>query len=415
MKILFIYARPDLYKKPRFGFSYQMVLYATLVSYYHEISIKDYSVEPYSAQDVVNIAESKLYDMVFVECDSYALKRSQNIINARDIFTILKDKVVTIAYGNYCCITKKDFLPADITICNNNINSIIDTINGFSGINKISMITSYDKLPHIDRTLLNGIEYFKKNKINTLLQTSMGCMNSCVFCQRKGWQREYISHSDEYIVAELEIIKKQGYSNIWISDENFTYDLARSKRLLTRIIESNSHAGLNFFISSWANITKEFLDLAKKCNIKIISLGIESANKNILNFYKKHINIESIPNIIQYANEIGIFTVGNFILGAPMETETTIKETFDLIEKCCFDQINIKTLDYMIGSEMYESLPNSLKFDDHIFASKENGLTSFSIDDLVIIKEDFKKKYYKNHQQKLSEKIQKFGHPYIKF
>lgn len=51
-----------------------------------------------------------------------------------------------------------------------------------------------------------------------------------------------------------------------------------------------------------------------------------------------------MPSIIRYANSLGIFTVGNFIIGAPMESESTITETFDLIKECEFDQINIKTL-----------------------------------------------------------------------
>lgn len=86
------------------------------------------------------------------------------------------------------------------------------------------------------------------------------------------------------------------------------------------------------------------LDLAKQCNIKIISFGIESGNKEILRFYRKNINIDEVPSIIRYANSLGIFTVGNFIIGAPMESESTITETFDLIKECEFDQINIKTL-----------------------------------------------------------------------
>ena len=60
------------------------------------------------------------------------------------------------------------------------------------------------------------------------------------------------------------------------------------------------------------NIDEEFLDLAKQCNIKIISFGIESGNKEILRFYRKNINIDEVPSIIRYANSLGIFTVGNF-------------------------------------------------------------------------------------------------------
>ena len=32
-------------------------------------------------------------------------------------------------------------------------------------------------------------------------------------------------------------LKKQGFINIWIIDENFTFNLARAKRILTLLIE----------------------------------------------------------------------------------------------------------------------------------------------------------------------------------
>ena len=162
------------------------------------------------------------------------------------------------------------------------------------------------------------------------------------------------------------------------------------------------------------NIDEEFLDLAKQCNIKIISFGIESGNKEILRFYRKNINIDEVPSIIRYANSLGIFTVGNFIIGAPMESESTITETFDLIKECEFDQINIKNLDYMIGSTLYEALDDKLKTDDHVFACLENGLNVFP---LVGIKRErrkdtFQSEYYNLHRSVIEKKIHLYGTPF---
>ena len=260
--------------------------------------------------------------------------------------------------------------------------------------------------------MLLKIPYYRDNENNTLLQTSKGCENTCIFCQRKGWQCCYVTHSDDYVLGEISDIKANGFQNVWITDENFTFNLSRAKRLLKKIIQAKLHENLRFFISSWANIDEEFLDLAKKCNIRIISFGIESGNKGILQFYRKNINIDKVPNIIQYANSIGIFTVGNFIIGAPTETEETINETFVLIRKCGFDQINIKNLDYMIGSALYESLNDELKTEDHVFACFENGLNSFRLDDIKKIKHTFLLEYYKLHRSTIEKKIRLYGTPF---
>lgn len=412
MNILIVYPKPDKYKKPRFGFSYEMLTIATVLSKYHRVNIKDFSCESYNECEFIEYVRRERIDVSFIECDSYALKRSQNIVHAARIIDILNRYTTTVAYGNYCYITKRNFGNAVHTITENDINCVIDRINQLEQIEHISHVSAYDELPYIDRNLLLTIPYYKTNSQNTLLQTSKGCENTCVFCQRKGWQSCYVTHSDDYVLGEIQDIKSYGFQNVWITDENFTFNLPRAKRLVTKIIQANLHENFRFFISSWANIDEEFLNLAKECNVRIISFGIESGNAEILQFYRKNINIDNVPNVIQYANSIGIFTVGNFIIGAPMETEETIKETFDLIKKCEFDQVNIKNLDYMVGSSLYESLTDELQTEDHVFACFENGLNNFRLEDIKLRKDTFLSEYYTSHRPILERKIRLYGTPF---
>lgn len=410
MNILMIYPQPDQNKHPRFGFSYEMLLIATILSKYHNLTIKDYSCERRDDQQLMSQVMD--IDLVLVECDSFALKRSENLVHADWILKICSGIIPTIAYGNYCYITKRQFSNATYTIYENDINRIIDLVNCICKSTVIPQIKSYDELPFINRELLKNIDYYKDNGKNTLLQTAKGCENTCIFCQRKGWQNHYVYHSDEYVLEEMTLIKSQGYKNIWITDENFTFNLNRAKKLLKKIIAASICDGLNIFISSWANIDEEFLLLASKCHIKIISFGIESGNQDILTYYRKNIKLDTIPRLMKYANELGIFIVGNFIIGAPTETTNTVTQTFDFIRKCGFDQVNIKTLDYMIGSELYDSLDDSLKKYDHVFASKEFGLTSLDTEEIQKLKKDFLNSYYREHGKSLKEKIDKYGPPY---
>lgn len=412
MNILVIYPRPDKFKRPRFGFSYEMMIISTILAKYHNISIKDYSCEKFDVCEFMKYLDSKNVDLVLVECDSYALKRSQNILHAAEIIDIVNKYAPTIAYGNYCYITKKDFSNATYTVIENDVNKIIDIVNQYVKSVCVPYVDAYDDIPFIDRNILLEISYYRDNNTNTLIQTAKGCKNTCIFCQRKGWQACYITHSDEYVLNEIRDIKNKGYRNIWITDENFTFNLVRAKRLLRKIIQEGLQHNLRFFISSWANIDEEFLNLAKQCNIRIISFGIESGNKEILKFYRKNINIDKVSSIIRYANSIGIFTVGNFIIGAPMETENTINETFELIKQCEFDQINIKNLDYMIGSTLYESLDEELKKEDHVFACQENGLNKFPLDEIKKIKCDFQTEYYNMHRTIIENKISLYGTPF---
>ena len=409
MRIVLIYPKPDEEKHPRFGFSYPMMTAQAVLSRYHSVTVKDYSCEEY---DPEIFGEA---DLLIVECDSFALKRSQNLIHAREIIDAVSGKIPVIAYGHHCCITGQDFHGADFTVKDNSINSLVRAVNMFAKA-EVPEIPDYDSLPYINRELLRGIKFYGegRNRISTLLQTAEGCENTCVFCQRKGWQKKYIAHSDDYVLGELGLIRSQGYKNVWVTDENFTYRLPRAKTLLRKIYASSLTEGMNLFISSWANIDTEFLDLAAECNIRIISFGIESGSQEIISFYRKNINLQRVPELIRYADSLGIFTAGNFILGAPMETEETISQTFALIRECGFDQINIKTLDCMEGSELYESLDDSLKAGkNHVFACAENGLNDVALEDIRRRKHDFMTNYYAENQKRIAEKIAKFGLPFV--
>ena len=411
MNILLIYPQPDILRKPRFGFSYELLILATVLELKHKIHIKDYSCEDFNENELLMFCRNESIELVLIECDSFALKRSQNIVQASNIVNLLSPTIITVTYGNYCYITKKKFASATHTIVENDINNIINIVNRYSSV-IINEINSFDDLPYINRGLLLKIPYYARYSHCTLLQTAKGCENTCIFCQRKGWQNGYVMHSDDYVINEIELIKQRGYKDIWIIDENFTFNLLRAKRLLKRIEKDSISGGLNFFISSWANIDDEFIRLAASCNIRIISFGIESGNQEILNYYRKNIRINTIPDIIRYTNNCGIFTVGNFIIGAPKETKESIEQTFSLIRKCEFDQVNIKILNYMIGSELYESLDCLQKKSDSVFSCKENGLTSFSLNEMVRIKEQFLKEYYKEHRVMIKNKIARFGKPY---
>lgn len=412
MRILLVYPRPDVHKRTRFGFSYDLLTIATVLQAHHQVAVRDYSCEDYDPRWIMERVECGAFDLLILECDSFALKRSQNLAHARKLISLLRGRVPIIAYGNYCYITNQDFSGADYTVRVNDINTLLAQINALAGFASVPAVQGYDALPYINRNLLLSIGFYRKNKRSTLLQTSKGCENTCVFCQRKGWQSHHIAHSDDYVLGELRDIRGRGYENIWITDENFTFNLARAKRILAKIYRDSLTIGMNLFISSWANIDREFLDLAASCNVRIISFGIESGSREILKFYRKSIDLDRATEMIRYAGSRGIFTVGNFILGAPMETEETMEKTFELIHSCRFDQVNIKTLDYMIGSDLYSSLCDSLKSDDHVFACAENGLTSFTLAELIRKRDEFQKSYYAKHRAELAEKIRQFGSPY---
>lgn len=418
MKCLFIYPCPTESKHYRFGFSINIAYLSAILkmklssdNYFFDLSCQNLSLDY-----IVDFIEKRQIDLVLIDFDSYSLKRAENSISGLELTDSIKAKTNAkiIAFGHLCSIKQQKIANADYTCMSDPRFSICQIITNFFPQLKIEDVNSYDELPLPDRDLINQIPYYKTNSHCNLIQTSQGCLNGCSFCQRRAWFDEYRTHSIEYVISEFQDLKSRGVKNLWVVDDNFSFNLNRAKRLLKSLIETGLTEGMYIALSSWINIDHEFLDLASKANVKVMSFGLENGSQKVLDFYNKNITRDKISDIIFYANSKGIFTVGNFIIGSPIETIDMVNENFAFIESLKLDQVNIKILDYMVGSPLFDTLPKVMKDNnDHYFSCKENGLSNISIDNLIRLKKKFLSENYKKSQERLKAKIVKFGVPYL--
>lgn len=83
----------------------------------------------------------------------------------------------------------------------------------------------------------------------------------------------YVPHSDSCALDELATIRNQEYKRLDYG-ENFLFNLMCLKRLLFSKMKQNGQTHImKFIISNWANIDKEFFDLASSCNVRVSALG----------------------------------------------------------------------------------------------------------------------------------------------
>jgi anaerobic magnesium-protoporphyrin IX monomethyl ester cyclase len=447
--ILLVYPAPGEFKERRFGFSLDLLYISSLLKQAGHIIVNylDYSIEPFNLKKFYTNADKA--EVVIIEFDSFPLKRAINIQHGENLVhdiikrygSGVKRTKKIILFGNDIAIIKSflgvqgaifqksplaaggkelEFDYALATGFENNISTVVDCLLKGSSLPELHPLDDLDQLPYPDRDLLTSyaqhggtVDSEPKLAKSTLVRTASGCLNSCVFCQRKGWHKKYMAHSIPYIIEEFSLLKKDNYRNIWICDDNFTYDLKRSKHLLKELSRQQLTVNMKLALSSWTCIDEEFLELASRANVSIISFGIESANRAIQEFYRKPIRLEQFHDFVSFADSTGLYTVGNFIIGAPMETEDSIGETFDYIMNTPFDQVNIKILDYMAGSELYERLPQEKRGTSrHIFACKENGLNDFPLDVLKSKIKHFQEQFRKSRENPLKGKMKQYGPPY---
>ncbi len=428
--ILLVYPEPDLDKDHRFGYSLQLLyLSSSLKEQDFQVKFVDYSVEKFDEKRFYESIDN--VDCIIVELDAFPLKRSANISNGFKIAQLTKehrDEILTVAIGKHCTLVNESIPGFDLTVSGEPEVELPKIINGFlvggeitNNLICLGTIADLSRVPFPDRQLLDK-EQIRGKRLNkkahlapsALLETSRGCPGNCSFCQRKGWGRKLRYFSEEKIYSDFQDLISSGINNIWITDENFTANLGRAKRILNKFAELKGDYRLKIAISSWARIDREFVSMAQKAGVSVISFGVESKSRSILNYYNKSIDFNLLDEILEEADRVGVFTIGNFIVGAPDDDEKTIQESLNYAIQSRFDDVNVKLLDYMIGSELYEWLPAKMKNGKiHVFSCSENGLSKYSKSELMAFKNDFVSKFQKSKRMKILNKIRANGTPYF--
>lgn len=163
--------------------------------------------------------------------------------------------------------------------------------------------------------------------------TSRGCPNRCVFCEASFFWKRLRLRSPENIIAELELLIKQyRVSHVVFVDSTFNFSRERVVKICQLILKN----GLNIQWSCEAradNITPELVDLMKRAGCKIIALGIESGNQEILDRIKKNITLEQIREAVGIVKKANLKLVCYFMIGLPGDTKETVKQTINFAKE----------------------------------------------------------------------------------
>ncbi len=276
-----------------------------------------------------------------------------------------------------------------------------------------------DDFPYPARRLLKSSSPSRKLllKFCTTLLTARGCAGRCTFCARPSISGHlYRTRDVESVVDELSYLQQQNYRTVAIIDDNFLFDRRRVQEIMERILRMKLR--LEITLSGWANEhDKELYLLMRKAGVRAISFGLESSNASVLRFYCKPLNVDTIVRAIETCNSVGIFTVGNFIFGAPEETLEDMNRTLDFILSLPLDTVKLKVLGYTHGSQLWQMAHNRGLIganEFNVLASYERGLSPVRGDDIIKFCHEATLRFHDRHEHKmrLEKKIRRFGAPY---
>ena len=165
------------------------------------------------------------------------------------------------------------------------------------------------------------------------LRATINCDFACAFCAIK-------DKSEPFTVVEIDKLEKdlrvldsmKSVKTIFFIDETLNYPVEQYCNLLNKIIDMRlSLKWYAFFRCQYVN--DEIAKLTRKSGCIAALLGAESGNTQLLERMNKQVTPQQLHEGIQSLKKVGIITFALFIVGFPGETEETINDTVDFINK----------------------------------------------------------------------------------
>jgi anaerobic magnesium-protoporphyrin IX monomethyl ester cyclase len=218
-----------------------------------------------------------------------------------------------------------------------------------------------DQIPfvsHVYKRHLDVHHYFLNHTLYPMVQifTGRGCPNYCTFCS---WPttlmgREYRSRSQENVVKEFEYIldNMPEVREVFIEDDTFTINKKRVREICREFIERG--LDIAWSCNSRANLDKETMMIMKKAGCRLLDVGYESGNDELLRNMKKGITVEQSRKFTKDAKDAGLMILADFIVGMPGENKNTAQKTLDFAKEIKPNMVQFSSATPIPGTLFYD-------------------------------------------------------------
>lgn len=222
------------------------------------------------------------------------------------------------------------------------------------------LLENMDQLPFVApiyRRDLNTENYFIGYLLHPYVSiyTGRGCRSKCTFClwpQTVGGHR-YRVRSAEHVIAEVKWIKQNmpEVKEIMFDDDTFTDSAALPR--VEAIARGLGELGMTWSCNAKANVPYDTLKVMKANGLRLLLVGYESGDDQILRNIKKGLRTDIARRFTNDCRKLGILVHGTFILGLPGETTETIEKTINFAKEINPHTIQVSLAAPYPGTTMY--------------------------------------------------------------
>src|SRR5215208_1993319 len=270
-----------------------------------------------------------------------------------------------------------------------------------------AVLEDMDQLPFVTEVYKRDLKvedyfigYLKHPYVS--LYTGRGCRSKCTFClwpQTVGGHR-YRTRSVGHVFEEIRYIQANfpGLKEIFFDDDTFTDNLPRAEAIAREL----GKLGVVWSCNAKANVPRETLEVLKDNGLRLLLVGYESGNQQILHNIKKGMRVEVAKTFTKNCHELGVAIHGTFILGLPGETKETIEETIQFATEINPHTIQVSLAAPYPGTFLYKQAiengwlddANAELVDDHGVQIAPLHYPHLSHSEIFHSVEDFYKRFY---------------------
>ncbi len=198
------------------------------------------------------------------------------------------------------------------------------------------LIMDLDSIPFVSKTYARHLKidnyfYAITRHPEIAIVSGRGCPHHCNYCvyPQTMHGRLYRFRSPENLVEELKFIKATfpQIKEVFFEDDTLTVDKKRCQQICELML--NEKLKITWTANSRADVDLETLKLMKEAGCRLLCVGVESGDQEILNNINKGLQLERIEQFFDDARKAGIMIHGCFMAGNRGETRQTLRKTLN--------------------------------------------------------------------------------------
>ena len=198
-----------------------------------------------------------------------------------------------------------------------------------------------------------------RNRGSYPIQTKRGCHYQCIYCSYPSIEgRTYRLRSKEDVASEIEaVLQRLGDVSIEFVDSTFNAPMGHAENICREIIGRGLDVRLRTMGVNPGKITGELLTLMKRAGFAQIDCTPDSASEAMLASLRKNFRKNELEHAAKIIRDREMPTMWFFIFGGPGETEATIMESFEFIDRYIaeFDMVHItEGIRIFPGTELFD-------------------------------------------------------------